>query len=224
MERKASTGGTSGTQSADCDESAGKDGTESEAIDACCKVTRVAAAYELENFDEELRRRREHEGATLHELADYLNNRLTAVSLEEADVDIDAEPATVRTALVEDEVLPIGRRNSIREAVVGSVDIEQLTGDFVSHETIRRHLKDHLDISTARGSIETKTELENALNSSEKQHQEMIVGALRRAGDRGIITGTDFRVFSTRVECRHCSTTYRLQELIDNCGCDCQNG
>lgn len=190
--------------------------------DACCKVGRVAEAYSLEGLDAELRRRREQNDATLHELAGYLNERLTAVALRAAEIDLDAEPGTVYAAVRDSDEIDIGRRDEIQETVAGHLDIDRLRTDYTSHETIRKHLKDHLDISTSRGAIENAEELEEALRTYEQQYETAVVGALERASKQGFISGGDFRVFSTRVECQRCSTTYRLEELLASGGCDCQ--
>lgn len=190
--------------------------------DACCKVERVAEGYGLEGLDAELRRRREQNDATLHELAAYLNERLTAVALSAAEVDLDAEPGTVYAALENSEEIDIARRDEIQEVVAGRVDIDRLRTDYTSHETVRKHLKDHLDVSTSRGSIESAQDLEDALRTYEQQYEAAVTSALERAAERGFLSGGNFRVFSTQVECRNCATTYRLNELLSNGGCECQ--
>lgn len=192
------------------------------ASNACCKVGRVAEAYGLEGLDAELQRRREQNGATLHELAGYLNERVTAVALGAAEVDLDAEPGTVHAALENSDDLDIGRRDEIREAVAGNLDIDRLRTDYTSHETVRKHLNDHLGLSTSRGSIGSAEELEDALRTYEQQYEAAVASALERAAEQGFLSGGDFRVFSTRVECQNCSTTYRLDELLANGGCGCQ--
>jgi hypothetical protein len=197
-------------------------GTSPQVEHACCKVERVAEAYGLEGLDAELQRRREQADATLHELAAYLNERLTAVALSAAEINLDAEPGTVYAALENSDDLDIGRRDEIREAMAGTLDIDRLRTDYTSHETIRKHLKDHLDISTSRGSIEGLQELQDALQTYEQQYETAVASALERAAERGFLSGGDFRVFSTRVECKECSTTYRLEELLANSGCECQ--
>lgn len=193
------------------------------ADDACCKVKRVAKAYGLEGLDAELKRRREQNDATLHELATYLNERLTAAAIAAAKIELDAEPGTVRAALENSDNIDIGRRDEIRGAVAGELDIDRLQTDYTSHETVRKHLNDHLGVSTSRGSIETAQELEKALRTYEQQYETAVVSALERAAERGLLSGGDFRVFSTRVECRQCSTTYRLEELLADDGCECSH-
>jgi hypothetical protein len=192
------------------------------ADDACCKVERVAEAYGLRGLDAELRRRRERDDATLHELAAYLNERVTAVALGAAGTDLDAEPGTVYAALENSDDLDISRRDEIREILAGALDIDRLRTDYTSHETVRKHLNDHLDISTSRGSIESVQELEDALQTYEQQYETAVASALERAAERGLLAGGDFRVFSTRVECQECSTTYRLDELLASGGCECR--
>jgi len=189
--------------------------------DDCCKVTRVARAYNLDGLDSELRRRRTETGATLHELADYLNERLTAAALRAAGVSIDAEPGTVYAALRGRESVPLARRDEIREAVVGNLDLDRLERDYTSHETVRKHLNDHLDVSTAQESFETRAELAETLVRHQDQYESAVVGALDRAGKKGLLAAGDYNVFTTRVECRDCGTTYRLQELIESGGCAC---
>jgi len=190
--------------------------------DACCKVERVAEAYGLDGLDAELRRRREQSDATLHELAAYLNERLTTVALDAAGADLGIEPATAYAAVENSDQLGISRRDEIREAMAGALDIGRLRTDYTSHETVRKHLNEHLGVSTSRGSVESAEELEDALRTYERQYETAVVSALERAGERGFLSGGDFRVFSTRVECRSCSTTYRLEELLAEGGCQCQ--
>lgn len=189
--------------------------------EACCKVGRVTEAYRLSGVSEELQRRYETGDATLHELAAYLNDRITAVTLDAVDNPVDAEPATVRAALNGEEGIPATKRDDIRATLASRVDLSVLTDSFVSHETIRRHLNEHLNVSTSRGGFDTFDELESALGAYQEQYENGITSALGRAGRKGLIDGEEYRVFSTRVECQRCSETYRLQELLANRGCDC---
>lgn len=188
----------------------------------CCKVERVSEAYGLAGIDTELRRRRE-KGATLHELADYVNERLTAVTLDAAGVELEAEPATVRAAVDGDESVPPDRRDPIREAVAGKLDLQRLQTDFISHETVRMHLKDHLGVSTSSGGFDSTEELRETLLALQAQYLDSIESALGRAADRGFVTGDTFTVYRTRVECDGCSRTYRLEDLLDKGGCDCDS-
>jgi hypothetical protein len=190
---------------------------------ACCKVQRVAEAYYLSGVNDELRRRYEASDATLHELADYVNDRITAITLDSIDEPIDAEPATVRAALTEAKDIPPTRRDDIRATLVGQIDVDQLINSYVSHETIRRHLNEHLDISTSQGGFNSFEELKDSLNAYQEQYENGVRSALERANKKELIDGGEYLIFSTRVECQHCSETYRLQELLDNRGCDCQS-
>jgi hypothetical protein len=188
--------------------------------DACCKVGRVAAAYGLDGLDTELRRRHA-DGATLHELAAYVDERLVAATLRVAAVAVDADPGTVAAALRGEESVPVETRERVGEAAAGAFDADRLRTDFVSHETVRRHLNEHLDVSTSRGSIESEADLRAALEAYQSQYRESVANALARAGEQGLVDGGDFRVFSTRLECGDCGQTYRLQELLAAGGCDC---
>ena len=189
--------------------------------DACCKVQRVVTAYNLTGVDDELRRRYDDGDATLHELAAYVNDRITTVTLDAIDNPTETEPGTVRAALQGEESIKATRRDDLRAAVAGKVNVDVLTDTFVSHETIRRHLNEHLDVSTSRGGFSTFEELRAVLESYQEQYENGIESALDRASESELIDGDSYRVFSTRVECENCSKTYRLSELLENCGCDC---
>lgn len=191
--------------------------------DACCKVQRVTKAYQLQDIDYELKRRYEDGDATLHELAKYLNNRITTVTLEAVDYPDNIEPSTARAALTNEESIKPTRRDDIRATLAGVLDIELLTDAYISHETVRRHLNEHLDISTSQGGFDTFEELQNALESYQEQYKDGVQSALERAGKKGLIEGTEYQIFTTRVECQQCSETYRLQELLENGGCDCNH-
>jgi hypothetical protein len=190
------------------------------APDACCKVARVTDAYGVAGVDVELRRRHA-DGATLHELAAYVDERLAAATLRAAGVDLDADPGTVAAALRGDQGVPAETRENVGEMAAGTFDADRLRTDFVSHETVRRHLNEHLDVSTSRGGIESEADLQEALDAYQRQYRESVSSALARAGERGLIDGGDFRVFSTQLECGNCGRTYRLRELLTAGGCDC---
>jgi hypothetical protein len=196
-------------------------GEMTEGTDACCKIERVGSAYNLGALNAEIQRRYETDGATLHGLAEYINNRITTVALDAIDWN-EYEPATVRAALQGEQEIPATERDDIRATLAGQLDVEMLTGNYISHETVRRHLNEHLGVSTSQGGFDTRAELRSALVSYQKQYEDGVESALERAASEGLIDGETFRVFSTRTECDLCSETYRLQELLDNGGCDCQ--
>jgi hypothetical protein len=189
---------------------------------ACCKVQRVTEAYHLSGINDELRRRYESDDATLYELANYINDRITSVTLSSIENPVEAEPATVRAALNEAEDMPATKRDNIRAALAGRIDINVLIDSFVSHETVRRHLNEHLGVSTSRGGFETIEELQEALDAYQEQYENGVKSALERASKKGLVDGDQYRIFSTRIECQHCSETYRLQDLLERRGCSCQ--
>lgn len=189
--------------------------------EACCKVHRVATAYNLEGIDAELERRYESEDATLHEVAAYINNRITSITLDSVTSSFAIEPATVRAALREEESIPATRRDDIRASLVGTLNVDRLTESYVSHETVRRHLNEHMGVSTEQCGFDDMEELKDALKSYEEQYQSGVIGALYRARKMGLIEGDEFNVFTTKVECESCSRSYRLMELVENGGCDC---
>jgi hypothetical protein len=189
----------------------------------CCKIGRMSKAYKLSGIDEELERRYEGDDATLHGLANYIDNRITAATLDVIDNPTELEPATVRAALNGEDSVSATKRDDIQAELIGRIDSEILIDSYVSHETVRRHLNEHLDVVTSRGGFDTFDELEQALESYQDQYNNGVESALKRAASKGIIDGKRYRVFSTRVECEICSEVYRLDELLNNEGCNCHS-
>lgn len=201
---------------------------DADAGDPCCKVGAVADRHDLTALDDELRRFRNDRDASLRELAAYVDEQILASALREADIEIAADPGTVRSVVRDVPADELSVDVAVRERIAtaldrSEIDVASLERQFVSHETVRRHLNDHLDVDTARSpsaaSIEDTREMIAAIVERDASIIEQSLDALRRA-DR-IDSGPLEASLTVRVTCPDCGETYAVDELLDEAGCAC---
>lgn len=194
----------------------------------CCKIARVAGDYSLTNLDDELIDRRSDQDASLRELAAYVNDRLISAVITTADVDIAADPAQVRSVIRDspqtDTDLSVTERERIATILDrNEVDIDSLRKQFVSHETVRTHLNDHLEVDTSHepsaSSIEDTRAMIASIRNRDTSIIERALYALRR--DDQIESGPVETALTVQVTCSACGRTNSVDEFLDNRGCSC---
>lgn len=188
---------------------------------ACCKVGRSASRYGLGHLDEDLERRRE-EGESLRDLETFVNRRVLERALEDAGADTISDAAAIYGMLADDE-LGAGRHVELRQKLRrAGVDVPAVRSDFVSHQTVRDHLRNCLSIDT---SVRAEVDRESARGTIEWARSRFLgitgrtLERLRTADelDVGELEVTD----SVRVTCVDCGETYRLDDLVDRGRCSC---
>ena len=203
-----------------------------------CKVGRAVETYGLDDLDAELRRRRREREASLRELAAYTNRRILAAALDVVPADVfdgDSElfGALGRSEAVEaiygalaDDDVPPGRRARVRTRLEQTgIDVDEVTGDWVTHPTVRTHLRECLDIDT---SSRRTVDLDDATNTIEWARSRC-VAVVERTLDRlqsagGIaVTEADVSV-SIRITCTECRASYSPAELVSRGRCACDRG
>lgn len=192
------------------------------ADDPCCKVGRNIQRYELEGLNDELRERREGADASLRALADHVNERILSVAMNRASVNVVGDAASVYEVLTGEDVDP-GRRADVRDQLLfAEVDLETVTDDFVSHQTIKTHLTDCLDIDTSRTGVESLSEAREVIEWARSRDEEIIektLARLRRIDE--LETGDLDVTHSISVHCEDCGAVYRMEELLDGGHCKC---
>lgn len=191
------------------------------ADDPCCKVARVAAAYGLEDLDASLETRRVEGDASLRDLADYVNARLTGAAMARADADVVGDARSVYEALS-------GEADTVRRATVedglrfSGVDLDGLRADFVSHETVRGHVRDHLGIDTARDGVDDVEDARAAIAAIRERDRTIVRRMLDRLAREGVVSGGSLEVTGTvRVTCADCGASATVDAFLDDGGCDC---
>lgn len=190
--------------------------------DCGCKVDRKAEEYGLTELNEELFIRHQEKGASLRDLEAYVNKRMLDCALEETEIVLLDGVESVYDVLTGDDVSE-GKRAEIRSRLEqAGIDVDKLENDFVTYQTVRKHLQGALDIDTgARKTLDT-TDADTRIRRLQSRSEAVIAETLEqlRRGEK-LETGNLDLVMSVRVTCENCGDSYRLRELLDSGRCRC---
>jgi DNA-binding transcriptional ArsR family regulator len=184
----------------------------------------VIEQYELAGSDDEIVRRREEENESLRALAEFVNTRILQRAIERhADQGVLADATSIYAQLTDGN--DAGKTAEIRERLTAvGVPVEELTENFVSHQTIRSHLNSCLDMETGRSQATDIEEVENLIEWARTRDEEIIDRAISRLRESGKLDiGETSVIHSVRVICEECGQSHRLQELLDAEGCECSD-
>lgn len=198
--------------------------SQSEAPRCDCKVGESLAAYDLEPLSADLRRRwGGADGESVRDLAQFVNERILERALDGAGVDyLDAETATIYRLVTGDGVTSGARVEKRRQLARDGVDVEGLDDDFVSHQTVYRHLTDCLDAQYERPADDpTAAALEQirALQNRTVRVTEDRVDRLRRGGH--LEGGAYSVIVDLTVTCERCGDHHEVGALLESGGCAC---
>jgi len=189
------------------------------------KVARVIDECDLDGWGDRLERRWLGDGSerqSLRDLAAAFNRAVLATALREAgasttDTDVDS----AYRALTDDDVSRGDTLRKERELEQVGIDVEDLRGDFVTHQAVHTYLTDYRDARLEGRSpdpaekIETLERLEGRTIAVAESTLNGLVGA-------GEVSERDYELFvDLRVVCEDCGTDYALVDLIREGGCDC---
>lgn len=206
---------------------------EGAAADGRCKVGRVADRRGLDGLDDELVRRREA-GESLRALADAVNRRVLAGALEAAGVDDRGDElfgalAGERAVEAVYDALA-GEAEPARTARVRTrleqhgVDVDALEDDWVTHPTVRRHLRECLGVDTAREPTITAEDAVDTVEWARARAAGVVERTFERLHAADLVRTSDLDVTVTlQLTCAACGNTYRPRELLDRGGCACED-
>jgi hypothetical protein len=193
-----------------------------------CKVGRVIADALSTEVNDALRRRwlgDAEETQSVRQLEVYFNERLLESRLAEANVEtLDGEVANLYQ-LLSGETSSGVRTQARRRLEHDGVDVDALTDDFVSHQTIYRHLTNCLDVErddslTREEQIQRERDRIGRLRNKSEVVSEEALERLRR--NDAITLGTSDVIVNFRVTCEDCGVHRELTGLIQRGGCDCR--
>lgn len=194
-----------------------------EGISDCgCKIDRNIETYELANLNEELFHRHQRQGASLRDLEAYVNTQLLARALDETDVVLLDGAKSVYEVLAGDDVSQ-GKRTEVRVRLEqAGVDVDALERDFVTYQTVRKHLQEALNIDTgARNDLDTSA-ANTRISRLQSRTEAVITQTLEQLrNSEKLKTGNLDLVISVRVTCENCGGSYRLRQLLDSGQCRC---
>jgi hypothetical protein len=191
--------------------------------DCGCKVDRVAEAYGLRSLDERIIRRREQKDYSLRDLESYVNGRVLGSAMGAAGMDVldgQAEDFCDRLRGEGDELRHQEARRHLTDA---GVDVDEVIQDFVSYQTVRKHLNECLDISTSREYTPNSRKSRNRIGAMRARVQnvtERIVERFR-THDALEMGGEHEAVVSVKIRCSSCDGVYHPGVLLEEGGCEC---
>ncbi|WP_049921740.1 rod-determining factor RdfA [Halopiger djelfimassiliensis] len=194
-----------------------------------CKVGRVADRYGLVGLDDELVSYwtdRTDERYSTRDLAEHVNQRVLESALDDAGLQYkDGEVENTYRLLTSDDVSSGTRVQTRKELERDGIDVEDVQGDFVSHQTVYNHLTNCLEASLESPSDEERLERSRdklgALRNRTAAVTEDTVDQLQRSD---VLDIGEFNVLVTvSVTCEDCKQQYTIRDLLDQGGCDCQS-
>lgn len=115
------------------------------------KVARVIEKYGLDGLGAELERRwlgKDEQRMSLRDLADYFNEQVLEAAIKGSDLSsIDSDVETLYQQLTDEDVSAGTRTRVERRLDRNGVDIEAITSDFVTHQSIHTYLRKYRNVS-----------------------------------------------------------------------------
>ncbi|MDS0279600.1 hypothetical protein NDI85_17535 [Halomicroarcula sp. S1AR25-4] len=188
-----------------------------------CKVDRVAEKRGLTELDDELRERWA-DGDSLRDLERYCNEAILRSAMRAAGMEtLDGEAANLYRLLTDDDVGPGKRIDAKSRLQRNGLDPETLTSDFVSYQTVRTHLNDCLDVTTARDSTLSVDSARNTVLKLVSRTESVTTQTIARLTEQGSLTIPSPSVtLSLRVACSECGDEYTFTGLLERGGCSCR--
>lgn len=189
---------------------------------ACgCKVGRNAEAYGLDGLDERLLDRRA-DGASLRDLEGVVNRAILRVALRDAGEDVLGDVGSVYEKLTGDDA-SAGERAETRDRLVwAGVDVETVREDFVSYQTVRTHLRECLEVDTAREQSLTRSDALGTIQWARSRSEGIIERTMERLQGEDAFHAGDIEVSHVvRVSCPDCGATDTVEAFVEGGGCQC---
>lgn len=187
--------------------------TEASALDCTCKVGRVARRRDVPDVHAELYRRWVDDDDSLRDLARWFDRRVLESALQTAGD--DPGKRDVRRLY---ETLRERQSSGPLPAVLTreAVDVDEVRADFVSHQTIHRHLRECLQADQARS---------DASLTALRAYRNRTTAAAERALSVAVGSDREFEVSVTvEATCGRCGRSLPVVDLVDHDGCECSDG
>lgn len=124
------------------------------------KITRIINKYELDGLGAELETRwlaTDESGMSLRELAEYFNKQVLEAALQQSDLSLlDTDINAVYSRLADESVSAGERTRMERRLDRSGMDVNAVTSDFVTHQTVYIYLREHREVSQPEEDPEEK--------------------------------------------------------------------
>ncbi|WP_255149594.1 rod-determining factor RdfA [Halorarius halobius] len=198
---------------------------------ACdCKVGRVLHAHGLEELAAELPARwrgTDGESESVRELARVVNRRVLTATMREAGLDpLSGDVETTYRTLAGEAASAGERTQLVNRLERQGVDVETVDSEFVSHQSVHRHLTDCLGVSRAsadRSPAERRDGAADSVAALANRTAAVTEGSLTALRDADALALEGFDVFvDVTVTCESCGRVHAATALLDRGGCQCR--
>lgn len=191
------------------------------------KIDRVIKTYELGDMGGELEKRwlgaDDTEQASTRELADYFNKAVLRAAIDESETftlsgDVEEVYRTLTDGEDADATLI---RSRLKQS---GINVESVTDDFISHQTIYRYLKEHRGVEQPQQSPEDK--LEDAVDVVQQlqgRTTAVTEQKIQTLKNSDLVSVGEFSVLNDiQVICESCGRSYDATSFFEQGGCSCE--
>ena len=199
-------------------------GSSGAGVDCHCKLGRVTEERNLGAVERQLVAERQDRNESLRSLARRFNRQLLRQAMTEAgNPPLEGEVTNFYRLLTDDDVSRGMRTQATNRLSENGVDVESVTADFVSYQTVNRHLKNCVGVTGKdRTRPIERAEAQDRVYSLQHRTREVTeqtLTQLRRANGDSF---EDFEVFvNINARCTECGTHLSVDELLEGESCRC---
>lgn len=197
-----------------------------------CKVGAAISTYHLGSLNEQLEFEYVEADASLRDLERVVNDAITEAAMAgegpwpaiTGSGMGDASVTDITDAVRENDAVPRDKAAEIRTRLSQEgVDVDELRRDYVSYQTVRKHLNQCLAVDTSLEETITVPDASRTIGWAQSQCRGIIDRTLRRLRRVGDLSIGDFEVsVIVRVECTDCGRSMPVSELLQEGACECE--
>ena len=190
------------------------------------KIDRVVKEYGLEGVGDELEERwlgtNETEQSSTRELADYFNKEILRSAIRESDTfTLSGDVEEVYRALADGES---GDATLVRSRLEQSgIDVEAVTSDFISHQTVHRYLKGHREVERPERDPERKlADAVGVVQRLQGRTTAVTEQKIETLNNDDVVSVGEFSVLNdVQVICESCGRSHEVTSFFEQGGCGC---
>lgn len=192
-----------------------------------CKFGHVLSKYDREELEDDLREKwLSPNGPSLRSLAEIFNKEVLRTSLEsDGELLLDGEVDNIYRLLTDEDVSSGNYTRAVRRLSKRGVEVDTLTDDFISYQTINRHFKNCCEISKERSSSDPKSKIEKSKDrvlALIQRTERVSENELNRLKNSDGINIRDPRVFAEiTVSCDECGAVLSITDVLEGQPCNC---
>lgn len=194
-----------------------------------CKVGKVVSQFGDESFHQDLVDwwTMEGGGKSTRQMAVEINQAYLRAELRDSGYrPLEGEVENIYQLLTGGEVSEGMRTQTRNRLEWHDIDVDALEKEFVSHQTVYRHLTDCLDESYPEDTREPAEQLSDSRDrmfTLASRCEQVTENDLSRLSKNDLLAIDEFDVtVEIAVTCHDCGTRYELGRLLELQGCDCK--